>query len=172
MTLANNKGGNAMTVDTTRRAALQIAAGVTAVSVLGNTAQATPNVVGVWKLVGGSMTDPTGKSVGVPYGPRGMGIVSLTSDGRMMAVLVDGRSTLPDGTKREYSSYCGNYTFDGTTLTTTVDASSDPPRFSIPQVRKVRFEGERMILVPPETEMNGEKIHRELTWEKISPVSL
>jgi Lipocalin-like domain len=172
MTLANNKGGNAMTVDTTRRAALQIAAGVTAVSVLGNTAQATPNVVGVWKLVGGSMTDPTGKSVGVPYGPRGMGIVSLTSDGRMMAVLVDGRSTLPDGTKREYSSYCGNYTFDGATLVTTVDANSDPARFTVPQVRKVRFEGERMVLVPPESEVNGVKIHRELTWEKISPVSL
>jgi Lipocalin-like domain len=161
MTLANNKGGNAMTVDTTRRAALQIAAGVTAVSVLGNTAQATPNVVGVWKLVGGSMTDPTG-----------MGIVSLTSDGRMMAVLVDGRSTLPDGTKREYSSYCGNYTFDGATLVTTVDANSDPARFTVPQVRKVRFEGERMVLVPPESEVNGVKIHRELTWEKISPVSL
>ena len=72
------------------------------------------------------MTDPGGKSVGVPYGPRGMGLVSLTSDGRMMAVLIDGRAKLPDGAKREYSSYCGNYTFDGTTLITTVDASSDP----------------------------------------------
>ena len=62
------------------------------------------------------MTDPGGKSVGVPYGPRGMGLVSLTSDGRMMAVLIDGRAKLPDGAKREYSSYCGNYTFDGSTL--------------------------------------------------------
>ena len=62
----------------------------------------------------------------MPYGPRGMGLVSLTSDGRMMAVLIDGRAKLPDGAKREYSSYCGNYTFDGSTLITTVDASSDP----------------------------------------------
>src|SRR5471032_3283686 len=161
-----------MTVDTTRRAALQIAAGVTAVSVLGNTAQATPNVVGVWKLVGGSMTDPTGKSIGVPYGPRGMGIVSLTSGGRMMAVLVDGRSKLPDGTKREYSSYCGNYTFDGSTLITTVDAAADPARLTTLQVRKVRFEGELMILVPPPSTSNGVKLDRELTWEKISSVSL
>src|SRR5476651_1094101 len=172
MTLANNKGGNAMTVDTTRRAALQIAAGVTAVSVLGNTAQATPNVVGVWKLVGGSMTDPTGKSVGVPYGPRGMGIVSLTSDGRMMAVLVDGRSKLPEGARRDYSSYCGNYTFDGSTLVTTVDAAADPARLTIPQVRKVRFQGTQMILQPPPGELNGVKVMRELTWEKISSVSL
>src|SRR5471032_2584105 len=123
-----------MTADTTRRTALQITAGVAAVSALGNAVTAAPdtapNVVGVWKLAGGAMTDPAGKSVGVPYGPRGMGLVSLTSDGRMMAVLVDGRSTLPDCTKREYSSYCGNYTFDGATLVTTVDANSDPARFT------------------------------------------
>ena len=101
--------------DTTRRHALQLAAGVATVAALGNeAAAAVPDVAGVWKLVGGTMTDPGGKSVGVPYGPRGMGLVSLTSDGRMMAVLIDGRAKLPEGAKREYSSYCGNYTFDGT----------------------------------------------------------
>lgn len=131
-----------------------------------------PDVVGVWKLVGGAMTDPSGKKRGVPYGPRGMGLVSLTADGRMMAVLVDGRSTLPDGTRREYSSYCGNYTFDGTTLITTVDAASDPGRMGSQQVRKVRFEGERMILVPPDREEGGVTMHRELTWERVSPASL
>ena len=124
--------------DTTRRHALQLAAGVAAVAALGNeAAAAVPDVAGVWKLVGGAMTDPGGKSVGVPYGPRGMGLVSLTSDGRMMAVLIDGRSKLPDGAKREYSSYCGNYTFDGSTLITTVDASSDPGAAS-PRSRSAR----------------------------------
>jgi hypothetical protein len=39
----------------------------------------------------------------------------------MMAVLIEGRAKLPDGAKREYSSYCGNYTFDGSTLITTVE---------------------------------------------------
>ena len=155
-----------------RRRTLQIAAGVAAVAAVAKTAEAVPNVAGVWKLVGGTMTDPGGKSVGVPYGPRGMGLVSLTSDGRMMAVLVDGRAKLPDGTKREYSSYCGNYTFDGTTLITTVDAASDPARLSSQQVRKVRFEGERMVLVPPERDEGGVKIHRELAWERISAVPL
>ena len=133
---------------------------------------ATPDIVGVWKLVAATTTDPDGAQVAVPYGPRGMGIVSLTSDGRMMAVLVDGRSKLPDGAKRDYSSYCGNYTFDGSTLVTTVDAAADPARLTVPQVRKVRFQGERMILQPPPGELNGVKVMRELTWEKISPVSL
>jgi hypothetical protein len=162
-----------MTDEATRRRALQIAAGVAAVSAISTTtASAAPDVVGVWKLVAAKTTDPSGKVVAVPYGPRGMGIVSLTSDGRMMAVLVDGRNKLPDGTTREYSSYCGNYTFDGSTFTTTVDANSDPARFTVPQVRKVRFQGELMILVPPPGTSNGMKLDRELTWEKISPVSL
>lgn len=129
-------------------------------------------VAGVWRLVAAKATDPDGKPVNAPYGPRGMGLVTLTDDNRMMAVLVDGRSTLPDGTKREYSSYCGSYTFDGSTLVTTVDACSDPARMGTRQVRQVRFEGGRMILVPPVVEVNGVKVARELTWERISPVSL
>jgi len=149
----------------TRRRALQAAAGVAAVSALSKAASAAPDIVGVWKLVAARTTDASGKQVAVPYGPRGMGIVSLTADGRMMAVLVDGRSKVPDGATREYSSYCGNYTFDGSTLITTVDANSDPARFSVPQMRKVR-------LVPPPGEVNGVKVTRELSWEKISPVSL
>ena len=39
--------------------------------------------------------------------------------------------------------------------------------FSAPQVRKVRFDGERMILV-----VNGATFTRELTWERLSPMSL
>ena len=108
----------------------------------------------------------------MPFGPRGMGLVTLTSDGRMMAVLVDGRASLPEGTPRQYSSYCGNYTFDGSTLTTIVDANCDPMRFTAPQVRKVRFNGERMILTPPPAKVDGIEVTRELTWERISEMSL
>jgi len=129
-------------------------------------------IVGVWRLASTRATDPDGKPAGQPFGPRGMGLVTFTSDGRMMSVLVDGRASLPEGTPRQYSSYCGNYTFDGSTLITTVDAASDPGRLGSQQVRKVRFDGERMILVPPEVEMNGVKVTRELAWERISTVSL
>lgn len=153
--------------DTTRRRALQIAVSVAAVPLLeiaaAGTAVASPNVVGVWRLAGATAVDANGNKMAVPYGPRGMGIVTLTADGRMMAVLCDGRPSLPEGSKREYSSYCGNYTFDGSTLTTIVDANSDPARFTAPQVRKVRFEGDRMILVPPQVEVNGVKVTRELS---------
>jgi hypothetical protein len=36
----------------------------------------------------------------------------------------------------------------------------------------VRFEGDRMILVPPVLDVNGVKVSRELTWERISALSL
>ncbi|SEO88157.1 Lipocalin-like domain-containing protein [Rhodospirillales bacterium URHD0017] len=130
------------------------------------------SVVGVWRLVSTRATDPRGKQVGVPFGPRGMGLLSLTGDGRQMSVLVDGRASLPEGTPRQYSSYCGNYTFDGSTLITTVDANCDPVRFTAPQVRKVRFEGEHMVLTPPSSEIDGVAVTRELTWERISDRSL
>jgi hypothetical protein len=130
------------------------------------------SLVGVWRLVATRALDPDGRQVGVPFGPRGMGLVTLTDDGRMMAVLVDGRAIVPEGTPRQYSSYCGNYSFDGSTLTTIVDANCDPARFTAPQVRKVRFEGERMVLMPPPADVNGVKVTRELTWERITPMSL
>lgn len=158
--------------DTSRRRAVQIAAGAAVIATAG-TALAAPSAVGIWRLAGATAVDANGNKREVPYGPRGMGLVTLTADGRMMAVLVDGRTSLAEGAKREYSSYCGNYTFDGSTLTTIVDAASDPNRMGSAQVRKVRFEGpDRMILQPPITEVAGVKVTRELAWERLSATSL
>jgi Lipocalin-like domain len=66
-----------------------------------------------------------------------------------MSVVCDGRKELPEGVSREYSSYCGNYTYDGKKLVTRVDAASDPNRIGSDQVRGVRFEGARIVLIPP-----------------------
>ena len=134
-------------------------------------AQTKNRITGTWKMVDAIARDPDGKPQPKPYGPQGMGLVTLNADGRMMAVLCDGRPTLADGTAREYASYCGNYTFDGQTLVTRVDASSTA-RIAIggDQVRKVRFEGKRLVLVPPPLVVNGVTLHREIFWERISPV--
>jgi hypothetical protein len=61
------------------------------------------------------------------------------------------------------------YTFDGTTLITKVDASS-AARIAIgsDQVRKVRFEGKRLVLTPPPAELNGILQYRDIFWERIS----
>jgi Lipocalin-like domain len=65
-------------------------------------------------------------------------------------------------------SYAGNYTFDGKTLSTRVDASSDGSRIGGDQVRTVRFEQNgTMVLAPPRRLYAGLMQHQELTWERV-----
>ncbi len=127
-------------------------------------------VVGTWRLMRAVARDGDGKELPAPYGGQPSGRVVLGADGRMMAVTCDGRREIPGGAKREYSSYCGNYTFDGKQLITRVDACSDPARMGSEQVRDVRFEGSMMVLRPPLRTYGGPVEQRELWWEKIADV--
>jgi hypothetical protein len=126
------------------------------------------SIVGTWKMVGAAARDRDGNPLPAPYGGKGMGRVVLTAEGRMMAVTCDARPELPPGTSRAYSSYCGNYTFDGARLVTRVDAASDPTRIGSDQVRDVSFEGERMILRPPPRQTEAGEEYREISWVRIS----
>lgn len=129
------------------------------------------SIIGTWKLVGGRATFEDGTPAPLPYGgAKGMGRVIFDADGRMMAVLCDGRRELPPGAPREYSSYCGNYTFDGQRLVTEVDASSDANRLTGNQVREVSFEGGTMVFRHTTRRADGRLVRREMSWEKISDV--
>ncbi len=127
-----------------------------------------PSIIGTWRLVAATAKDANGNTLPPPYAGQGMGRVAFTAAGRMMAVTCDGRTELPPGARREYSSYCGSYTFDGTRLVTHVDAASDPSRIGGDQVREVSFDGERMILKPPPRLSADGVQHREIVWERIS----
>jgi len=126
------------------------------------------DIVGTWRLVITRARNDAGEPMHPPYGPQPMGTVVFSADHRMIAVVCDGRPALPaDEPEREYTSYCGTYRFDGTTLVTRVDAASDTSRIGGDQVRKVRFEGDRMVLTPPPRPWRGVMQHRELFWERI-----
>jgi len=127
-----------------------------------------PSIVGTWKLLHATARDAAGTARPSPYGGKALGRVTFTADGRMMSVVCDGRPELPAGVGREYSSYCGNYTYDGAQLVTRVDAASDASRIGSDQVRGVRFEGARMVLVPPPRRTGEGEEHREITWERIA----
>ena len=127
-----------------------------------------PSIVGTWKLVQATARNAAGAALPAPYGQQGLGRVTFTGDGRMMSVVCDGRRDLPAGASREYSSYCGNYTFDGSRLVTRVDAASDPSRIGSDQVRGVRFERDHMILSPPLRRTGETEEYREITWERIA----
>ena len=92
----------------------------------------------------------------------------FNAEGRMMAVVCDGRPELAPGVERGYSSYCGRYTFDGARLITRVDAASDPARIGSDQVREVSFDGDRMILRPPARRTSAGEEYRALTWQRIA----
>ena len=126
------------------------------------------SIVGTWKLVRASAQDGNGNALPEPYGGKVIGRVVFTADGRMQAVVCDGRTELPAGVARDYSSYAGNYTFDGAKLVTRVDAASDPSRVGGDQVRGVRFEGDLVVLTPPpRPSAGGKQEYRELTWQRI-----
>jgi hypothetical protein len=127
------------------------------------------SIIGTWRLAGGKATFEDGTPAPPPYGGvKAMGRVVFDSDGRMMAVLCDGRRELPAGTAREYSSYCGNYTFDGARLVTEVDCTSDGGRLGGAQVREVSFEGPYMVFRHTVTRADGRRIRREMSWERIA----
>lgn len=130
-------------------------------------------MIGVWKLVNIANTDAAGNALRSSYGPEKYGLITFNKNNRMMVVISDGRDEipaheLPNGQPREYSSYAGRFTFDGTTLITHVDGSIPPERVGTDQVRPVRFDGNRVILTAPPVEIDGVINFRDLTWEKIA----
>ena len=126
-----------------------------------------PRIVGTWRLVRTKGQDDSWALLPPPYGPKAMGLVVFQADGRMMAVLCDGRDHLSAGEPRQFMSYAGNYSFDGETLSTRVDASSDASRVGGDQVRSVSFSGKEMALRPPRRMFAGAMQHQELVWERV-----
>ena len=124
-------------------------------------------IIGTWRLKSTKAVDDGGEVLEPPYGPAANGVVCFQADGRMFAVLCDGRAELPAGEPRQFMSYAGNYAFDGTTLSTRVDASSDASRIGGDQVRNVRFESGGMVLAPPRRLYAGVMQHQELLWERV-----
>jgi hypothetical protein len=124
-------------------------------------------IIGIWCIKSTWSVDDHGNVLAPPYGPVPNGVVSFQADGRMVNVICDGRAELPAGEARQFMSYVGNYTFDGTTLVTHVDASSDASRIGGDQVRTVRFENGGMVLAPPRRLYAGVMQHQELFWERV-----
>jgi hypothetical protein len=121
---------------------------------------------GTWRLVSATAVDSEGQTIRPPYGPEPMGCLVLGRNGRMMAVLCDGRPCIPEGDKRAYSSYCGNFRVEASTLITAVDAALLTERVGGEQRRKLEFRDGQLVLIPPRRP-DGEQ--RELRWELNGP---
>ncbi len=124
-------------------------------------------IIGIWQLKRTHAVDDNGTVLPPPYGPAATGVVCFQADGRMINVICDGRADMPAGEMRQFMSYTGNYTFDGLTLTTRVDGSSDASRIGGDQVRSVCFENGGMTLAPPRRIFAGVMQHQSLFWERV-----
>ena len=124
-------------------------------------------IIGIWRLKHTQASDDNGAALPPPYGPAATGVVRFQADGRMTNVICDGRAAVPAGEERQFMAYTGIYTFDGTTLTTRVDGSSEASRIGGEQLRSVRFENGDMVLSPPRRLFAGVMQHQSLYWERV-----
>jgi hypothetical protein len=88
-----------------------------------------------------------------PLGPHPMGVAIIDAE-RIIAMAGDDRAALPPEVKRASAAYCGRYIFDGTKAVTSVDGASSPEMMD-DQVRHIRFEGSRQMVVVPVSRLFG-----------------
>jgi hypothetical protein len=123
----------------------------------------------IWRLVA-SRAWAGDLALDAPYGAHPIGQIAF-HNGRMLAALCNGDAEPRVQGGRNYSSYGGPYTFDGSTLETLVDVASDPARIGSRQVRAVEMLGPQMLLRPPARLYGDQLQRRELVWERVWPRS-
>ncbi len=124
------------------------------------------DVVGTWRLIRATAQDADGHLLAPPYGPIPMGRLILSPEGRMMAVVCDGRPTVPEGESRGYASYCGNFTISGNMLVTHVDAAAKAERIGGQQIRRMEKRDGQLVMIPPR---RADGSQRELFWSLDGP---
>ncbi|ALJ21199.1 lipocalin-like domain-containing protein [Microbacterium sp. No. 7] len=124
------------------------------------------DVHGTWRLTAVRAVDASGAPLPDPYGPVPMGRLVLRPDGRMIAMVSDGRTALPPGAVRAYASYCGNYVVEDATLKTLVDAAHLPSMVGTIAVRRLELHDGELSLLPPR-QPDGRQ--HDLRWERAGP---
>jgi Lipocalin-like domain len=132
-------------------------------------------LIGTWRLVSYETDEPGGKR-GRPYG-HAVGRLDYDEHGNMSGqVMRPGRARveLGDGGAQQvraaylgYIAYFGTYEIapDGTSVVHHVEGSLNPAWVGGQQVRKMRFDGERLVL-SADVRKNGDIVTHTLTWER------
>ena len=132
-------------------------------------------IIGTWRLISYE-TDEQGGKRGRPYGDA-VGRLAYDAQGNMSGqVMRPGRPPVERGegnaqTVRAayigYIAYFGTYEIadDGESVVHHVDGALNPAWVGSHQVRKMRFDGERLILAA-DVAKNGDTVRHTLTWER------
>lgn len=122
-------------------------------------AQTTPPIVGTWRLVSFDREVLETKAVSHAFGGHAVGLLTYTSDGRMMAIIVDSmrkppaRPTPTDaealGLYRSMLAYAGTYSIQGNEIINHVEISWNPTLTGTDQKRFFKLEGDRLTFTTP-----------------------
>jgi len=139
--------------------------------------QITPDrVIGTWKLVHAISRTEAGERNENPYGVGPSGLLTYSSDGRVVALIsFGGRKPLSVKCKAEekleafdtFLAYAGRYSLVGDRMTHHVEISSIQNYVGRDLVRTMSFEDDRITLVTPPTPVNGKVRTVELTWQRL-----
>lgn len=143
-------------------------------------AQPKDSLVGTWKLVSVSSWTNKGNINKSAHGQNPSGLLTYTSEGRMMVVIAeDGRKPLsvadrisapPEERAQAFSTfhaYAGRYTFTGDKVIHHVEVASLQNLVNKDQVRFAKLQGDRLTLRTPPTLQGGVIQTLELVWERL-----
>jgi hypothetical protein len=136
-------------------------------------------VVGTWRLVTASALSGNIRN-DAPFGPAPSGLITYTSDGRVMAIIChSGRKPLVTGDRISAStderaeafatsfSYAGRYSVLGNKISHHVEIASVQNWVNTDLVRLVRIDENKIILTTPPISVGGEIRITELVWERV-----
>jgi hypothetical protein len=141
------------------------------------------NLIGTWQLVSAFATGEL-RNIDAPFGSRPSGLLTYTADGRVTAIITHGGraplsgdhvSSPPDERAEAFATsfaYAGRYTLAGEEVTHHVEVSTVANWVNTNLVRRIRFEGDRLVLRTPPMSVGGESQVTELIWERFKRTAL
>lgn len=137
-------------------------------------------ILGTWKLVSASSSTTDGERSDTPFGVGPTGFITYTPDGRMSAIishggrkpLLAGGATPPTMEQQaaafsSFVSYAGRFTLKSDEVIHHVDISFIEDWVGTDQIRKLKWEGDRLVLATPPMSTGGKIIIIELIWRRL-----
>ena len=149
---------------------------------LGCRIAAADELVGVWRLVSYTTTDPDTGEVFYPFGRNASGYIIYTAGGRMAALLqAEGRKRFSAGNRinapaeeraeafTTSSAYTGTYTYSVDRVVHHVEVATNPDWIGSDQLRFPKVEGKRLTITTPllPTRPDGKLRGSVLVWERV-----
>src|SRR5208283_596556 len=142
-------------------------------------AHTSDNLAGTWKLVSATASNASGERGDSSFGPNPTGILIYTREGRM-AVMISNSERKPFAADpflasveeraeafTTFFAYSGRYSLTGDKLIHHVEISSLQDFVGMDQVRLIKFQGDRIVLVSPPMSINRKTQTLELVWERV-----